>query len=87
MNKVLQMISVSEEVMSHQFRKLVESIRGWAEYWQLGRDDLVNAIQRTWDDRDQGTKKSLFVIECDDRGQRTKSSFFVIENRGIGINS
>ena len=86
------MISVSEEKMSTQFLGLVESMRGWAEYWHLGRDDLVNAIQRTWDDRDQGTKKSLFVIEWDDRAQGTKKSFFVIDkrrrgNRRRGINS
>ena len=86
------MISVSEEKMSTQFLELVESMRGWAEYWHLGRDDLVNAIQRTWDDRDQGTKKSLFVIEWDDRAQGTKKSFFVIDkrrrgNRRRGINS
>ena len=81
------MISVSEEVMSHQFRKLVNTIRPWAEHWHLGRDDFVNALQRTWDDRDQGTKKSLFVIEWDDRDQGTKKSFFVIEKRRRGINS
>ena len=80
------MISVSED-MSTQFRGLVNTLREWAALWGLGRDDLVNALQRTWDDRDQGTKKSLFVIEWDDRGQGTKKSFFVIEKRRRGINS
>ena len=81
------MISVSEEKMSTQFLGLVNTLREWADYWHLGCDDLVKAIVSTWDERDQGTKNSFFVIEWDDRDQGTKKSFFVIEKRRRGINS
>jgi hypothetical protein len=81
------MISVSEGKMSTQFLGIVDTLREWAAHWDLGFDDLVKAIVSTWDERDQGTKNSFFVIEWDDRDQGTKKSFFVIEKLRRGINS